>query len=78
MSETVSHSPEIVFTDNAARKVYELITEEGNLQLKLRVFITGGGCSGFQYGFSFDEVVNEDDWQFFKKLPAKAKQGDED
>lgn len=50
-----------VFTDNAARKVKELIDEEGNPDLKLRVFVTGGGCSGFQYGFSFDEVANDDD-----------------
>ena len=50
-----------VFTDNAARKVKELIDEEGNPDLKLRVFVTGGGCSGFQYGLSFDEVANEDD-----------------
>jgi iron-sulfur cluster insertion protein len=49
------------FTDTAADKVQSLITEEGNNQLKLRVFVTGGGCSGFQYGFSFDEEVNEDD-----------------
>ena len=50
-----------VFTDNAANKVKELIEEEGNPELKLRVFVTGGGCSGFQYGFTFDEVANEDD-----------------
>ena len=50
-----------VFTDNAASKVKELIDEEGNPDLKLRVFVTGGGCSGFQYGFTFDEVANEDD-----------------
>jgi len=49
------------FTDNAAAKVKELIAEEGNPELKLRVFVTGGGCSGFQYGFTFDEVTNEDD-----------------
>ena len=49
------------FTDNAANKVQSLIAEEGNDQLKLRVFVTGGGCSGFQYGFSFDETVNDDD-----------------
>ena len=49
------------FTDNAANKVRELIVEEGNAELKLRVFVTGGGCSGFQYGFTFDEVQNEDD-----------------
>ena len=49
------------FTDSAAAKVKELIEEEGNQALKLRVFVTGGGCSGFQYGFTFDEVANEDD-----------------
>jgi iron-sulfur cluster insertion protein len=51
----------LVFTDSAARKVKELIEEEGNPELKLRVFVSGGGCSGFQYGFTFDEVQNEDD-----------------
>ena len=50
-----------VFTDNAAGKVKELIEDEGNPELKLRVFVTGGGCSGFQYGFTFDEVANDDD-----------------
>ena len=51
----------MTFTDNAAAKVKSLIAEEENSRLKLRVFVTGGGCSGFQYGFSFDETVNEDD-----------------
>ena len=51
----------LVFTDSAANKVKELIEEEGNPGLKLRVFVTGGGCSGFQYGFTFDEEVAEDD-----------------
>lgn len=51
----------LVFTDAAANKVKELIEEEGNPNLKLRVFVQGGGCSGFQYGFTFDEDVNEDD-----------------
>ena len=51
----------IIFTDAAAGKVAELVAEEGNPDLKLRVFVQGGGCSGFQYGFTFDEVVNEDD-----------------
>jgi iron-sulfur cluster insertion protein len=50
-----------VFTDSAADKVKTLIDEEGNPELKLRVFVTGGGCSGFQYCFTFDEAVNEDD-----------------
>jgi iron-sulfur cluster insertion protein len=51
----------LLFTDSAARKVRELIDEEGNDKLKLRVFVQGGGCSGFQYGFTFDEETNEDD-----------------
>jgi iron-sulfur cluster insertion protein len=50
-----------VFTDSAAIKVKELIEEEGNADLKLRVFVSGGGCSGFQYGFTFDEITNDDD-----------------
>ena len=53
--------PSLVFTDSAADKVKALIVEEGNDDLKLRVFVTGGGCSGLQYGFTFDEVTNEDD-----------------
>jgi iron-sulfur cluster insertion protein len=51
----------LVFTESAAGKVKTLIEEEGNPELKLRVFVQGGGCSGFQYGFTFDEAVNEDD-----------------
>jgi iron-sulfur cluster insertion protein len=51
----------IILTDAAARKVQELILEERNPELKLRVYISGGGCSGFQYGFSFDEEQAEDD-----------------
>ena len=54
------------FTDSAAGKVADLVAEEGNPELKLRVFVQGGGCSGFQYGFTFDEVVNEDDTQMQK------------
>ena len=57
---------EIRFTDSAAAKVNELILEEKNPDLKLRVYVTGGGCSGFQYGFTFDEDVNEDDTQILK------------
>lgn len=53
---------EVIFTENAVNKVRELIEEEGNSDLKLRVFITGGGCSGFQYGFTFDEIANDDDF----------------
>jgi iron-sulfur cluster insertion protein len=51
----------LVFTDSAADKVKQLIDEEGNSDLKLRVFVTGGGCSGFQYGFTFEETRNDDD-----------------
>jgi iron-sulfur cluster insertion protein len=51
----------LVFTDSAANKVKQLIDEEGNADLKLRVFVSGGGCSGFQYGFTFDETQNEED-----------------
>ena len=62
---TVMPAP-IIFSDNAARKVAQLIEEEGNADLKLRVFVQGGGCSGFQYGFTFDEVANEDDTTMVK------------
>ncbi len=51
----------LVFTDKAANKVKLLVNEEGNENLMLRVFVTGGGCAGFQYGFTFDELVAEDD-----------------
>jgi iron-sulfur cluster insertion protein len=51
----------LIFTDSAVAKVADLIAEEGNPDLKLRVFVQGGGCSGFQYGFTFDEAINEDD-----------------
>ncbi len=51
----------IVFTKNAADKVAELIAEENNPNLCLRIYVTGGGCSGFQYGFSFDDSILEDD-----------------
>jgi iron-sulfur cluster insertion protein len=58
--------PPLIFTDSAADKVKQLVEEEGNPDLKLRVFVQGGGCSGFQYGFTFDEVVNDDDTQMGK------------
>lgn len=58
---TAPAPPPMVFTDAAARKVMELIMEEANPELKLRVYISGGGCSGFQYGFTFDEESAEDD-----------------
>ena len=53
--------PPVLFTSNAAGKVSELIAEEGNPELKLRVYVSGGGCSGMQYGFSFEEGIGEDD-----------------
>ena len=58
----------LVFSDEAARKVRELIEEEGNYSLMLRVYITGGGCSGFQYGFSFEEKSNADDFIIEKEV----------
>ena len=60
VSETVQ-KPTLTFTDSAAAKVKGLIEEEGNNALKLRIFISGGGCSGFSYGFTFDETINEGD-----------------
>jgi iron-sulfur cluster insertion protein len=61
MNAAVDTPLPLIFSDSAAAKVRQLIEEEGNSELKLRVFVQGGGCSGFQYGFTFDEVVNEDD-----------------
>jgi iron-sulfur cluster insertion protein len=55
------NEPTVVFTDSAAAKVADLIQEEENPDLKLRVFIAGGGCSGFQYGFTFDEALQSGD-----------------
>jgi iron-sulfur cluster insertion protein len=51
----------LVFTESAARKISQLIADEGNANLKLRVYISGGGCSGFQYGFTFDEAMEDGD-----------------
>jgi iron-sulfur cluster insertion protein len=59
-SADVSQST-ITLTDRAAEKIQGLITEEGNLDLKLRVYITGGGCAGFSYGFAFEDTSKEDD-----------------
>jgi iron-sulfur cluster insertion protein len=61
MSVVTEMPDPLIFTDSAVNKVRELIAEEGNPDLKLRVFVSGGGCSGFQYGFTFDEVANDDD-----------------
>ncbi|MDX1451420.1 MAG: iron-sulfur cluster insertion protein ErpA [Oleiphilaceae bacterium] len=62
MSVVETHIPTpLIFTDAAANKVKSLVEEEGNPELKLRVYVTGGGCSGFQYGFTFDESQSDDD-----------------
>ncbi len=66
MSEVAVQTP-IVFCDSAARKVKSLMEQEGNENLMLRVFVTGGGCSGFQYGFTFDDDVAEDDSKIDKE-----------
>ena len=73
-TETQTMTPEIpvltetiiTVTEAAAGKIRELLAEEGKHESGLRVFVQGGGCSGFQYGFTFDEVVNEDDTQMAK------------
>ena len=61
MNTTVEQTDDLVFTDAAAIKVKSLIEDEQNPELMLRVFISGGGCSGFQYGFTFDENLNDGD-----------------
>jgi iron-sulfur cluster insertion protein len=66
MTTEITMPTPINFTDNAVNKVKALIEEEGSPDLKLRVFVSGGGCSGFQYGFTFEEVINEDDTQVVK------------
>ena len=60
-TETLPEAPPLLFTDAAARKVSDLIRGEGNPKLMLRVFVQGGGCSGLQYGFEFDEAIQDGD-----------------
>ncbi len=60
-AEALQETPPLLFTDAAARKVSDLIRGEGNPNLMLRVFVQGGGCSGLQYGFEFDEVIQDGD-----------------
>ncbi len=62
----VASEAEIIFTESAANKVKQLIADEGNDSLMLRVFVSGGGCSGFQYGFTFDESITEGDTSIMK------------
>ncbi|ORM66740.1 iron-sulfur cluster insertion protein ErpA [Pantoea rwandensis] len=66
MSDDVAALP-LQFTDAAAKKVQNLIADEENPELKLRVYITGGGCSGFQYGFTFDDQMNDGDMTIEKQ-----------
>jgi iron-sulfur cluster insertion protein len=82
MTETTSqvqhYDPQaqtINFTLSAASKVQQLIEEEGNPQLNLRVYITGGGCSGFQYGFTFDETINADDKVIERMITTEDDEG---
>ena len=71
MSQFGAESPPISLTDTALARVEQLIIQKNNDNLKLRVYIVGGGCSGFQYGFSFDEAVNPDDFVVEKKASDK-------
>lgn len=78
MSAATHLVPEINFTDAAATKVQTLIAEEQNAALCLRVYITGGGCSGFQYGFTFDEEVKDDDYVLEKVVSFQSDDEDDD
>lgn len=64
----------VTMTDNAAKRVYDLLKIEGNPDLKLRLYITGGGCSGFQYGFAFDEKQRPDDNIFTKTFQSPQEE----
>ncbi len=66
VTTTIQDKEPLIFTDSAAEKVKKLIEEENNPSLNLRVFITGGGCSGFQYGFTFDEKIQDGDAEIAK------------
>ena len=57
----IDQTSQLVFSDQAAKKVRALVLEEDNEDLRLRVFVSGGGCSGFEYGFTFDDEIEEDD-----------------
>lgn len=68
MIEQQENITNINITDSALFKVYELIAEENNFNLKLRIFVQGGGCSGFQYGFTFEEQSEPDDFMINKNI----------
>ena len=68
----------VLVTQSAANKVYELMQEEGNFNLKLRVYIEGGGCSGFQYGFTFDKQKNADDFSIKKGVTPEGSDDEDD
>jgi iron-sulfur cluster insertion protein len=70
-------STPLIFTEKAAAKVLELIQEEGNPNLKLRAYVTGGGCSGFQYGFTFDEEIQPDDTVVSKTVGQEEEDDEE-
>ena len=74
MATQSSRDPLINVTDAAALKVHQLVVEEDNFDLNLRAFITGGGCSGFQYGFTFDETINPDDSVIEKHVESSDQQ----
>jgi len=74
-NNNVSTDSLVIFTLAAAKKVWELMVEEENLNLKLRAFVTGGGCSGLQYGFTFEEQVNDDDTVITVSLSPEDKGG---
>ena len=73
----MSDESPIIFTESCCTKVADLIAEENNPDLKLRVFVNGGGCSGFQYGFTFDEIKNDDDFEIQKKRADFPGRSDE-
>jgi iron-sulfur cluster insertion protein len=61
--KVLGYNMQIEVTDACVEKIKDLLIDEGNPHLMLRVFVQGGGCSGFQYGFTFDETQNEDDFE---------------
>ncbi|AJC50173.1 iron-sulfur cluster insertion protein ErpA [Coxiella endosymbiont of Amblyomma americanum] len=76
-SQVLSEKSSLSFTDAAVRKIKELINEESKSGLNFRVFIKGGGCSGFQYNFAFDETVNPDDFIIEKTVRKFAEKENE-